>query len=145
MCVADSSFSRHISQMGLSISPILKRCPFKWQWPVNSPVTHHNWFLFCFSSSWWQGPCRDPFAYLSPVRDFQYFLWFQFVQSLTTFLAFPPEMPQAGLCPVYASLYKVPKMISWWSCHVCPYISTPNHWTYCDKFWRFTLKFLGQI
>jgi hypothetical protein len=55
--VADSSFSRDLSQVGLLVNPILKRCP------VGSPVTHCNWFLFSFNSSLVllaEGPCRKP-------------------------------------------------------------------------------------
>jgi hypothetical protein len=33
-------FSWHLSQVGQSLSPDLKRCPFRWQCPVNSPTTH---------------------------------------------------------------------------------------------------------
>jgi hypothetical protein len=99
ICVADSSFSKHLSQVGFSVNPILKRCPFRWQRPVSSPVTHRNWFLFNFNSSLvllTEGPCRNPFACLSPVKDSQYFLWSLLVQSLTALLAVPTEMPQAG-------------------------------------------------
>jgi hypothetical protein len=40
--VADSSSSRHLSQVGSSVNPSLKRCPFRWQCPVNSPTTQEN-------------------------------------------------------------------------------------------------------
>jgi hypothetical protein len=76
ICVADPSSCRHLSQVGLSVNPILKRCPFRWQCPVSSPVTHRNWFLFNFNSSLvllTDGPCRNPFSCLSPVKDSQYF------------------------------------------------------------------------
>lgn len=46
VCVCFSSFSRHISQVGLSVSPSLQRCPFSLQCPVSSPTSHRNWFLF---------------------------------------------------------------------------------------------------
>jgi hypothetical protein len=78
MCVAHSSFSRHLSHMGLFVNPILKRCPVRWQCPVSSPVTHLNWFLFSLNSSLvllTEGPCRNPFACLSPGMDSHYFLW----------------------------------------------------------------------
>jgi hypothetical protein len=38
--VADSSSSRHLLQIGSSVNPSLKRCPFRWQCPVNSLTTH---------------------------------------------------------------------------------------------------------
>jgi hypothetical protein len=51
ICVADSSSSRHLSQVRSSVYPNLKRCPFRWQCPVNSPTTHLNWSLFNFNRS----------------------------------------------------------------------------------------------
>jgi hypothetical protein len=72
MCVPDSSSSWHLSQMGSLISPNLKRCPFRWQCPVSSPTTQHNWSLFSFNRSFVllaEGPC------ISPVKDSQYSLW----------------------------------------------------------------------
>jgi hypothetical protein len=65
MCVADSSSSRHLSQMGSSVNPNLKRCPFRWQCPVSSPTTHLNWFLLSLDRSFVllaEGPCISPFA-----------------------------------------------------------------------------------
>jgi hypothetical protein len=50
-CVADSSSSRHLSHMGSSVNPSLKRCPFRWQCPVNSPTIYLNWFLLSFNRS----------------------------------------------------------------------------------------------
>jgi hypothetical protein len=94
ICVGDSSFSRHLSQLGLLVNPILKRCPFRWQYAGNSPVTHRNWFRFSFNGSSFLpalGPCRNPFTRLSPVRDSQYFLW-----SLAAFLAYPTKILQAS-------------------------------------------------
>jgi hypothetical protein len=43
-------------QMDLFVSLSLMRCPFKWQWPVNSPVTCLDWFLFILNNSvlFWQ-------------------------------------------------------------------------------------------
>jgi hypothetical protein len=114
MCVADSSFSTHLSEVGLFVSPNLKRCPFRWQCPVNSPVTHSSWFLFNFNSSLvllTESPCRNPFACLSPVKDSQYFLWSLFVQSLTAFLAIPAEMPRAGSGPING--HSDPNFASW--------------------------------
>jgi hypothetical protein len=98
--VADSSFSRHPSQVGSSVSPSLKRCPSRWQCPVNSTTIHLSWSLFNFNRSFIllaEGPGISPFACLSPVKHSQCFLC---VQSLTTFLATPIEMPQAGSGPV---------------------------------------------
>jgi hypothetical protein len=43
--------SVHLSQIGLSVNPGLKRCLFRWQCPVNSPTTHRSWFLSNFNSS----------------------------------------------------------------------------------------------
>jgi hypothetical protein len=40
ICVADSSSYRHLSQVGSSDSPSLKRCSLRWQCPVSSPTTH---------------------------------------------------------------------------------------------------------
>jgi hypothetical protein len=34
ICAADSSSCRHFSQVGSSVSPSLKRCPLRWQYPV---------------------------------------------------------------------------------------------------------------
>jgi hypothetical protein len=71
-CVVDSSSSRHLSQVGSSINPSLKRCPFRWQCPVNSPTIHLNWSLFNFSRSFVplaEGPDISSFACLSPVVD----------------------------------------------------------------------------
>jgi hypothetical protein len=49
ICEGDSSLSKHLSQLGLFVNPILKRCPFMWQCAWSSPVTHRN--LFRFSSN----------------------------------------------------------------------------------------------
>jgi hypothetical protein len=65
MCVADSSSSRHLSQMGSSVNPSLKRCPFRWQCPVSSPTTHLTWSLFNFNSFFVllaEAPHISPFA-----------------------------------------------------------------------------------
>jgi hypothetical protein len=51
ICVADSSSSRHLSQMESSVNPRLKRYPFRWQCPVKSPIIHLNWSLFNFNRS----------------------------------------------------------------------------------------------
>jgi hypothetical protein len=51
ICVADSASSRHLKQLGSSVNPSLKRCPLRWQYPVNSPITHLNWSLFTFNRS----------------------------------------------------------------------------------------------
>jgi hypothetical protein len=97
MCVADSSSSRHFSQVGSSVKPSLKRCPFRWQCPVNSLTTHLNWSLFNSNRYFVllaEGLSISPFACLSPVTDSQCILWLLFIQSPTTFLATPVEMPQ---------------------------------------------------
>jgi hypothetical protein len=63
--VADSYSSRHLSQVGSSVSPSLKWCPFRWQCPVNSPTTHLNWSLFNFNRSFVllvEGSGISPFA-----------------------------------------------------------------------------------
>jgi hypothetical protein len=65
MHVADSSFSRHSSEVGSFVNPSLKRCPFRCQCPVNSPTTHLNWSLFNFNRSFVllaEGPRINPFA-----------------------------------------------------------------------------------
>jgi hypothetical protein len=103
ICVADSSYSRHLSRMGSSVNPNLKRCLFRWQCPVSSPTTHLNCSLLSLNRFFVllaEGPCISPFVCLSPVKDSQYSLCFLLVQSLTAFLAIPTEMPQAGSGPV---------------------------------------------
>jgi hypothetical protein len=63
--VADLSSSRHLSQVGSSVNPSLKRCPFKWQCPVKSPTTHLNWSRFNFNRSFVllaEGPSISHFA-----------------------------------------------------------------------------------
>jgi hypothetical protein len=78
ICVADSSSSRHHSQVGSSVTPSLKRCPFKWKCPVNSPTTHLNWSLFNFNRSLVllaEDPSISPFACLSLVVDSQWFFY----------------------------------------------------------------------
>jgi hypothetical protein len=56
ICVAESSFSRHLSQVGLSVNPNLKRCPFRWQCPVKSPT----YLLTELSPSWGAANCAAP-------------------------------------------------------------------------------------
>jgi hypothetical protein len=59
---------------------------------VSSPTTHRSWFLSSFNTSFAllaEGPCMNPFACLSPVKDLQYFLCLVIVQSLIAFLATP--------------------------------------------------------
>jgi hypothetical protein len=71
-CVADSSASRHLLQVGSFINPNLKRCPFRWQCPVYSPTIHFSWSLFNFNRSLVllaEGPGISSFAGLSPVMD----------------------------------------------------------------------------
>jgi hypothetical protein len=50
-CMAHPSSSRHLSQVASCLNPNLKRCPFRWQCPVNSPTVHLNWSLFNFNRS----------------------------------------------------------------------------------------------
>jgi hypothetical protein len=50
ICVADSSFSRHLLHLGLFVNSGLKRFPFRWKCPVRSPTTHCGIFLFNFNS-----------------------------------------------------------------------------------------------
>jgi hypothetical protein len=79
ICVADSSSCRHISQVGSSVSPSLKRCHLRWQCPVSSPTTHLSWSLFSSNRSFVrlaEVPDINPFACLSRVVDSEYFLWF---------------------------------------------------------------------
>jgi hypothetical protein len=77
-CVADSSSSRHLSQVGSCVNPSFKRCPFKWHCPVNCPTVLLNWSLFNFNRSFVLlagGPDISPFACLSPVIDSRCFMW----------------------------------------------------------------------
>jgi hypothetical protein len=77
MCVADSSVSRNRSQVGSSVNPNLKRCPFTWQCPVNSSTTHLNCSLFNVNRSFVllaEGSSISLFACLSPVTDSQCFI-----------------------------------------------------------------------
>jgi hypothetical protein len=102
-CVADSSSSRHLSQVRSSVNPKFERCPFRWQCPVNSPTTHLNWYLFNFNRFFVllaDGLDMSPFACLSPVMDSHCFVWFLFIQSLIALLTAPIKMPQADWCPV---------------------------------------------
>jgi hypothetical protein len=74
--VADSSSSRHLSQVGSSVKPNFNRCPFRRQSPVSCPTTHLNRPLFNFNRSFVllaEGPGTSPFACLSPVVDSQWF------------------------------------------------------------------------
>jgi hypothetical protein len=102
ICVADSSSCRHLSQIGSSGSPSLKRCPLRWQCPV-STTTRLSWSLISSNRSFVrlaEGPDMNLFACLSPIMASRWFLWLLFVQSLTAFLATPVEMPQAGSSPM---------------------------------------------
>jgi hypothetical protein len=76
--VADSSSSKHLSQVESSVNPSLKRYPFRWQCPVNSHTTHLNWFLFNFNRSsilLAEDPGISPFACLCPEVDSQRSPW----------------------------------------------------------------------
>jgi hypothetical protein len=87
MCVVGSSSPRHLSQMGLSVNPNLKRCSV-------STTTYCSWFQFNFSSS--EGPCRSAFAY------FRLLMVSQFSCSPDLdhfFFATPIKMLQAGSGP----------------------------------------------
>jgi hypothetical protein len=69
-CVADSSSSRRLSQVGSSVSPNLKRCPFRWKCRVSSPTIHLNWSLLSFNRSLGlltEGSNISPFACLSLI------------------------------------------------------------------------------
>jgi hypothetical protein len=84
-CVADSSSSRHLSQVGSSVSPNFKGCLFRWQCPVNSPNIHLNWSvqfqqIICSSGRefWYkclclfESNCRLPLLYVisvCPIHD----------------------------------------------------------------------------
>jgi hypothetical protein len=50
-CEAVSSLFRHLSHMDLFNNSNLKMCPFRWQYPVSSPVIHLCWFQFNSYSS----------------------------------------------------------------------------------------------
>jgi hypothetical protein len=76
VCVADSSSSRHRSQVGSSDNPSLKKGSLRLQCPVNSHTTHLSWSLFNFKKSFIhlaEGPDINPFACLSPIVDSQCF------------------------------------------------------------------------
>jgi hypothetical protein len=63
ICVADSTSSRHLLQVGSSVNPSLKRCALRWQCCVNSPISHLNWSLFSFNRSFIvlaEDPCLVP-------------------------------------------------------------------------------------
>jgi hypothetical protein len=67
ICVTDSSSSRHPSQVGSSVNLKLKRCPFRWQCSLNSPIIHINWSLFNFNRSFVllaEGPDISPFVWV---------------------------------------------------------------------------------
>jgi hypothetical protein len=73
-CMADPSSSRHLSHMGSSISPSLKRCPFRWQCPINGSTIHLNWSLLSFNrsfgkGSWYQFLCPFESRYGFPLFD----------------------------------------------------------------------------
>jgi hypothetical protein len=88
ICVADSSSSRHLSQMWSSTNPNLKRCPFRWQCPVNSPTIHFNWSLFDFRRSFVllaEDPDMSPFACLSPIVD-SHSCWIKYRSQIWNFV-----------------------------------------------------------
>jgi hypothetical protein len=79
-----------------SVNPDLKRCPSRWQCPVNSPNIYLNWSLFNFN--WSFVLLADGLDIsLSPVMDSHCLMWFLLVQSLIALLATPTEMPWAAL------------------------------------------------
>jgi hypothetical protein len=94
VCVADPSFSRHLSQIGLFGNRNLKRRPF-----VDSilyvvlPPTVAGYYLASAAPSFsW---LRDLVGVLSPLKETQYFLWFLLALVLITVLASPIAVPQA--------------------------------------------------
>jgi hypothetical protein len=136
MCFEDSSSSRHLSEMGSSVSPNLERCPLRWQRPVSRPTTHLNWSLLSLNRSFVllaEGPCISSFACLSPVRDSQYSWCFLLIQSLTALLATPLEIPQAGSGPM--SGWSDPVFANWSAISLPAIPSCPGthiSWTLLD-------------
>jgi hypothetical protein len=69
MYAADSSFSRRLIHLSLGTFQVTVSYDSQ---AVSSPVTHRNWFLLNFDSSLvllTEGPCRNSFACLSPIKD----------------------------------------------------------------------------
>ena len=121
-----SNVSLHLLYWGLSVSLSRNRCPFKWQFPVGSPVIILRWFLLKLSN----------FPALLAEMDCQYSLCFLLVKPLITYLETFGNMPQAGLglvsgceeaclanfelfhfCQTPCILAPIPA----WSCYVPPF------------------------
>jgi hypothetical protein len=72
ICMADSSFSRHLSQVGSCSILVWNGIHLGDKCPINSPISHHNWSLLNFNRSFVllaEGPDINPLACLSPVVD----------------------------------------------------------------------------
>jgi hypothetical protein len=109
------------STIGAAYLPQLEEVSPKWQCPANSPVTCFIWNLLSFKSSvvlLAEGPSKKPFACLCPKMDCQY-LWCSLqTQSVMTYLATLPKIPQAVLGPVNG--YREPILAS------CSAVSLPS-------------------
>jgi hypothetical protein len=113
-CKAVSNACLHLSHLGLSTSPSLSRCSFKWQCSVSNPIIILSWFLLKLSNSpalLAEGHLRNPLAYLCPWMDCQYSSLFQLVQPLITPIATFADIPRAGSGPI--SGYKEPCLGNW--------------------------------
>ena len=74
MCESVSDAALDLSHSGLFTSPILNRCPFKWQCSAGNLVIIHSWFPLKFSNSrapFAEGLLRKSLAYFCPQMDCQ--------------------------------------------------------------------------
>jgi hypothetical protein len=107
MCVADSTTLRHLSQVGSSASPSLKRRLLgdSVLWTVLTPILIALCFVPTKPSIFWpRALIKVPLPVLSPVFDYYCFMWILFVQSLTIFLATPIQMPHVQILYLSAEL-----------------------------------------
>jgi hypothetical protein len=113
-CEAVSDAWLHLSHSEVFTTPSLNKCPFKWQCPVDSPVSILSWYLLKLSSSpalLAEGLLRKSLACLCPWMDCQYSVCFLFVHPLITSLAILVDMPRAGSGPING--HEEPYLASW--------------------------------